>query len=246
MLTATEDSIRSLSEENSENIVNTLASAKLALEQLYESGKGQFSREEVLDDLRKIVEISGRIKSTENLGEKMKIFFEKYQMLSHRLKTKYNDFFPSRVVKKLEAEEKYMEGFKRLLIAQEYMLQAFDDKEPVDQAGKLYTGMVKLSEVLEQYILFFPEWLIESIKTIALGFLADPAIQPEQPSISQEVVNYLTSLKNTSRGILWQIYNYKQEKKRTVGKLLNWLETAPVWAGDDFEECWEYVNQTRK
>lgn len=246
MLTATEDSIRSLSDENSENIVNTLASAKLALEQLYESGKGQFSREEILHDLRKLVEISGRIKSTENLGEKMKIFFEEYQMLSHQFKTKYNDFLPSRVVKKLEAEEKYMEGFKRLLIAQEYMLQAFDDKEPVDQAGKLYTGMVKLSEVLEQYILFFPEWLIESIKTIALGFLTDPTLQPEQPSISQEVVNYLTALKNTSRGVLWQIDTYKQDKKRTVGELLNWLETAPSWAGDDFEECLEYVNQTRK
>lgn len=246
MLTATEDSIRSLSDENSENIINSLDSAKLALEQLYESGEGQFSREEILDDLRKLVEISGRMKSTVNLGEKMKIFFGEYQMLSNQLQTKYNDFLPSRVVKRLEAEEKYMEGFKKLLIAQEYMLQAFDDKDPVDHAGKLYTGMVKLSEVLEQYILFFPEWLIESIKTIALGFLADPALQPEQPGISQEVVNYLTALKNTSRGVLWQIDNYKQEKKRTVGELLNWLETAPGWTGDDFDECLEYVNQTRK
>lgn len=246
MLTATEDSIRSLSDENSENIVNTLASAKLALEHLYESGKGQFSREEILDDLRKLVEISWRIKSTENLGEKTKIFFGEYQMLSNQLKTKYNDFFPSRVVKKLEAEEKYREGFKRLLIAQEYMLQAFDDQEPVDQAGKLYTGIIELSEVLEQYILFFPEWLIESIKTIALGLLADPALQPEQPDISQAVVNYLTAIKNTSRGVLWQIDNYRKEKKHTVGELLNWLETAPIWAGDDFEECLEYVNRTRK
>lgn len=246
MLTATEDSIRSLSDENSENIVNILASAKLALEQLYESGKGQFAREEILDDLMKLVEISEHIKSTGNLGEKMEIFFGEYQTLSNQLKTKYNDFLPSRVVKKLETEEKYMEGFKRLLIAQEYMLQAFDDKEPADQAGKLYTGMVKLSEVLEQYIFFFPEWLIESIKTIALGFLADPVLQPEQPGISQEVLNYLTALKNTSRGVLWQIDNYRKEKKHTVGELLNWLDAAPGWAGDDFEECLEYVNRTRK
>ncbi len=42
MLTATEDSIRSLSDANSENLVNTLASAKLAVEPLYESGKGNF------------------------------------------------------------------------------------------------------------------------------------------------------------------------------------------------------------
>ncbi|AFZ18583.1 hypothetical protein [Allocoleopsis franciscana] len=246
MLTATEDSIRSLSEKNSENIINSLDSAKILLEQLYESGEGQFSREEILDDLMKLVEISERIKSTGNLGEKIEIFFGEYQTLSNQLKTKYNDFLPSRVVKKLETEEKYMEGFKRLLIAQEYMLQAFDDKYLVDQAGKLYTGMVKLSEVLEQYIFFSPDWLIEIVKKIPLAILSDPTLQPEQPGISQEVVNYLTALKNTSRGVLWQIYNYKKEKKHTVGELLNWLEIAPSWAGNDFEECLEYVNRTRK
>jgi hypothetical protein len=246
MLTATEDSIRSLSDENSENIVNTLASAKLALEQLYESGKGQFSREEALDDLMKIVEISKRIKATNNLREKINIFSEEYQTFSKELRSKYSDFLPTMVIRELEALERYVEGLEELMIAQAYMLLGFDDKEPVDQAGKIYTGMVKLSEVLEQYIFYFPGRLIEIVKKIPLAILADPGLQPEQPGISQEVVSYLTALKNTSRGVLWQIDNYKKEKKYTVGELLNWLETAPGWVGDDFEECLEYVNRTRK
>jgi hypothetical protein len=246
MLTDTEESIRLLSEDDGEIIINGLASTKLALERLYESGKGQLLREEILDDLMKIVEISERIKSTDNLGEKMKIFFFEYQTLSNELKAKYSDFLPTKAVRKLEAGERYMEGFKRLLIAQEYMLQAFDDKNPVDQAGKLYTGMVKLSEVLEQYIPYFPEQLIQITKNIALGFLADPALQPEQAGISQTVVNYLTALKNTARGILWQLDNHKKEKKHAVVDLLDWLEAAPSWAGDDFEECLEYVNRVRK
>lgn len=37
----------------------------------------------------------------------------------------------------------------------------------------------------------------------------------------------------------------EKEKSHTVGKLLNWLETAPTWAGDDAEECLEYVNRVR-
>jgi hypothetical protein len=246
MLTATEDSIRSLSDENSENIVNTLASAKLALEQLYESGKGQFSREEALDDLMKIVEISKRIKATNNLREKINIFSEEYQTFSKELRSKYSDFLPTRVIRELEALERYVEGLEELMIAQAYMLLGFDDKEPVDQAGKIYTGMVKLSEVLEQYIFYFPGRLIEIVKKIPLAIIADPGLQPEQPGISQEVVSYLTALKNTSRGVLWQIDNYKKEKKHTVGELLNWLKTAPGWVGDDFEECLEYVNRTRK
>jgi hypothetical protein len=105
MLTATEDSIRSLSDENSENIVNTLASAKLALEQLYESGKGQFPREEALDDLMKIVEISKRIKATNNLTEKINIVSEEYQTFSKQLRSKYSDFLPTRVIRELEALE---------------------------------------------------------------------------------------------------------------------------------------------
>ena len=246
MMTATEDSIRLLLDENSQNIFNIVASIKLALKQLYESGKGQFSKEEILDDFMKLTDISERIKSTKNIGEITKIFFSEYQTLSKQLKTKYSDFLSRRFFKKLEAEEKYLEGLNKLLITQDYMLQACEEQEPVDQAGKLYGGMVKLSEVLEQYIFFFPEWLVEDIKTIALELLAAPAFQPEQPGISQEVVGYLITLKHTSRGVLWQIDNYKKEKKHTVGELLNWLETAPSWAGDDFEECLEYVNRTRK
>lgn len=246
MLAATEDSLRLLSDENSENIVNTLDSVKLALEKLYESGEGQLSREKILDDLMKLVEISNRIKATNNLREKVNVFSEEYQIFSKQLRTKYSDFLPTRVIRELEAEERYVEGLEQLMIGQGYMLLGFDDKEPVDQACKIYTGMVKLSEVLEQYILYFPERLIEIVKKIPLAILADPALQPEQPGISQEVVSYLMALKNTSKAVLWQIDNYTKEKKHTVGELLNWLEIAPSWAGDDFDECLEYVNRTRK
>lgn len=246
MLTATEGSIKSLSEDDGEIIINSLAATNLALQRLYESGEGQFSREKILDDLMKIVKISERIKSTNNLREKMKIFFCDYQTLSNQLKTKYSDFLPSKAVRKLEAGEKYAEGLKKLLTAQWYMLQAFNDKDLVDQGGKLYMGIVKLSSVLEQYIPYLSEHLIEIIKNVAIGILTDPSLQPEQPELPEAAVNYLIALKNTTRGVLWQLENYKKEKKHTVGELLDWLDTAPGWVGDDFEECLEYVNKVRK
>jgi hypothetical protein len=246
MLTATEDSIRSLSDANSEILVNTLASAKLALEPLYESGKGQFPREEALDDLMNIVEISKRIEATNNIRDKINILSEEYQTFSKQLRSKYRDLLPTKLIRKLEAFDRFFEGFEELMIAQTCMVLGLDEKEQVDQVGKIYTGMVKLSEVIEQYIRYFPDWLIEIVKKIPLAILADPDLQPNQSSISQEVVNYLTALKHTSKGVLWEIDNYTKEKKHTVGELLNWLETAPGWAGDDFEECLEYVNRTRK
>ena len=46
---------------------------------------------------------------------------------------------------------------------------------------------------------------------------------------------------------LWQLGEpHKQEAKYTIGNLLNWMKTSPPWAGDDFEECLEYVNRVRK
>lgn len=229
-----------------EDIVDTLASIKLALERLYESGAGQFPKEEILDDLIKIVNISERIKATEDFGEKIKIFSSEYQTFSNQVRTKYSDFLPSEAVKKIEAGEKYTEGLKKLLVAQEYIRQGFGDKDQVSQAEKIYTGMVKLSEVSEKYIFYFPERLIDILKNIALEILADSTLQPEQSDISQELIDYLTAIKNTARGILWQLDNYKKGKKHTTGELVYWLETAPSWAGNDFEECLEYINRLRK
>jgi hypothetical protein len=31
----------------------------------------------------------------------------------------------------------------------------------------------------------------------------------------------------------------------TIKSLLNYVETAPSWSGDDFEECLEYINDVR-
>jgi len=42
---------------------------------------------------------------------------------------------------------------------------------------------------------------------------------------------------------------YKEAKKladfSTIKSLLNYVETAPSWSGDDFEECLEYINDVR-
>jgi hypothetical protein len=70
------------------------------------------------------------------------------------------------------------------MIAQTCMVLGLDEKEQVDQVGKIYTGMVKLSEVIEQYIRYFPDWLIEIVKKIPLAILADPDLQPNQSGIS--------------------------------------------------------------
>jgi hypothetical protein len=168
MLAATDSSIRALSEYSSKAIIDGLDLTKLALEHLYKSDERQFSKEEILKDLTKIAEVSERIRATNNLLDKRNIFFLEYQPLSNQLRDRYRDFLPIQVIQRLESDEMYMQGFDKLINAQGYMLLAFDDTNLVDRSGKLYTGMVKLSEVLEQYINYLPKQIVESTKYTAL------------------------------------------------------------------------------
>lgn len=243
MSTDTEDSFRSLLED----IVGTLASTKLALERLYESGEGQISIQELLDVLMKFEEISPPIEVTDDIQEKMSLFLFELQTFTNQLRAKYSDFLSSAELRQFEDGERRIEGLKKLLVFHKLMRQVADGKDLLARVRKFYAGMIELSEISEKYIPYFPAHLIETIKNIALSFLAGSTLELlEQSTISQEVVDYLAAIKNTARGILWQLDNYKKGKKHTAGELVDWLETAPSWTGDDFEECLEYVNWVRK
>ncbi|HLO88276.1 MAG TPA: hypothetical protein VK203_25180 [Nostocaceae cyanobacterium] len=143
-------------------------------------------------------------------------------------------------------DEKGTEEFKMLILAQEYMLQALDDKNNITQAKKIYQGLLNLSRVVEKYMSSLPEKFIEKAQKAMLAILADTSLQLEEVDTLEELNNYVLAIKNTARSILWQIENYQKQKKHTVGELLTWLKTAPTWSGDDFEECLEYVNHVRK
>jgi hypothetical protein len=210
MLAATDSSIRALSEYSSKAIIDGLDLTKLALEHLYKSDERQFSKEEILKDLTKIAEVSERIRATNNHLDKRNIFFLEYQPLSNQLRDRYRDFLPIEVIQRLESDEMYMQGIDKLINAQGYMLLAFDDTNLVDRSGKLYTGMVKLSEVLEQYINYLPKQIVESTKYTALGILTDSSLQPEQPNLPEAAADYLLALRNTTRGVLWQLDNYQK------------------------------------
>jgi hypothetical protein len=86
------------------------------------------------------------------------------------------------------------------------MLSAFEEKiDLVRKYGSLYTSMVGLSELLEEYLLYFPQDLIEYVKNIALAFLNDSSLKPDKANQNESVFSYLVGLKNTARAVLWQI-----------------------------------------
>ncbi|NEO69074.1 tetratricopeptide repeat protein [Moorena sp. SIO3H5] len=128
--------------------------------------------------------------------------------------------------------------------------QAFERALKINTVNKfssLYTGLSRLSAVLEKNIVDFSKDYLERLKRRLIAILQAPALESEQNELPEAAKNYLIDIRNTARGILWQLDNYQlSHQKYPVTNLLDWLKTAPTWAGDDFEESLDYVNRVRE
>lgn len=220
MTVTTENSIRALLSSSEEAILSELSLIKHTLERLFASDEAQIPKEESFNDLLKIVEVSERIREVKSLGQKTEIYYYEYRQIFNEIKAKYSNFLAPDFFKEIEEHEKYMEGLRELIVALGLMIIAFEEEiDKIPQYGSLYTGMVKLSELVEEYLLYFPQGLIEYVKNIALAFLNDSSLKPDQANQNKSVFSYLVALKNTARSVLWQIEENrtKNEKYRSIG-----------------------------
>lgn len=208
----TESSIKALHLGSEEAIFDAINLTKHVLEQILNSEEAQISKEDLLSDLSSIITVSERIRNTENLFQKSYIYSSEYRPLSDKLKAKYSDYVDRDFFEEIEVREKHMDGFKKLIDAQNIMLTAFEENADDNRRyGMIYTGMVETSEVVEEYILYFRGELIDCIRSIALAFLNDESFKPDRNVQSKTAFHYLIGLKNTARAILWQIEEYQSK-----------------------------------
>jgi hypothetical protein len=205
MAIATENLIRALSLSSGEAIFGELNLIKHALEKLFEADEARISKEELFNNVLKIVKVSERIKEAATPRQKFDIYYSEYRPLSDEFSVKYSDFLARDTFREIQAYEKYVDGLKELVIVQGIMLLGFEETDRTRQCEKLYTGMVRLSELIEEYFIYFPQELIEYIKDIASAFLNDAGLRPDGISQDKTVFSYLIGLKNTARAILWQV-----------------------------------------
>ena len=208
-----------------------LSSIKHSLEKLFASDEARISKEELFNDRLKIIEVSERIREAKHLRQKVDIYYSEYRPLLNVIKAKYSDFLARDTFKEIEAHEKSLDGLRELTIAQGIMLIAFEEKiDLVRKYGSLYTSMVGLSELLEEYLLYFPQDLIEYVKNIALAFLNDSSLKPDKANQNESVFSYLVGLKNTARAVLWQIEENRtrSEKQPSIDSHSNQIFTREM------------------
>jgi hypothetical protein len=167
MTVTTENSIKALPSNSEEVMFDEVSSIKHSLERLFASDEARIPKEESSNYLLKIVEVSERIREAKHLRQKVDIYYSEYRPLLKVFKAKYSDFLARDTFKEIEGHEKYLDGLRELIIALGMLLLAFEEEiDLVHQYGKLYRGMVGLSELLEEYLLYFPQDLIEYLKNI--------------------------------------------------------------------------------
>lgn len=179
-----------------------------------------FSREELMNDLHSLFEVGDKLQQAKPLLQKVEIYnLECSSMLKH-FKSKYEDFLLfNALLNRIELCENYMEALKQLVAAQNYIVLAFEKTSFMDQVESLHLGMVKLSELIEVYFLYFTPQLVEFIKATAKAILADSSFQPNSSNQSELIFSHLISLKNVARAILWQL-----EETQFKASSKNWAE----------------------
>ena len=222
MPVATIASIQELPAKHEEVIGVSLSLSRQILENLFTLDDACIPTPELEKDRAKMIGVIDRISNAKTPLEKWDLYHDEYRPLSNQLKAKYNDFIPTTSCQKLEAYEKYVDGVEALIKAQGVMLMAFENQsdgsfsDPERQHSLLYNSMAELSNLAELYLPYFPQDLIEHIQRIALAFLNDPTFKPMQSSPSDLDLLYLT--KNAARAVLWQIEEYRKDKKSNLGK----------------------------
>lgn len=250
MSVAVTDSIASLSQSSETEMFSEIDFTKQIFEHLYNSDNAQIPKEDLYRDLARLLEIAEHIRQAEDLRRKSEIYYSEYKSLSNELRTKYREFLPDDAFSQIESKERYMDALKKFMTFTELMLQAFEkEKNPTIQAAKLYSGMVQLSGLLDDYAPDLTNRFFAITRTIASAILGDSSLQPNNLVQPRELFASLTGLRQASRGVLWQIENLKESLlggTATIGAVLEYLKTAPKWEGDDFEECLKDVNDARK
>ena len=117
----------------------------------------------------------------------------------------------------------------------------------------LYTGLVKFQQIVEDYPQDIHPKVYDLLQSIAESIVNSESFKEYRGSKTKNTEQFVSNVRatrNTAKAILWEIKNIKNKNEKSVdfssvGKLTEYIQTAPNWFGDDFEECLENINHNR-
>lgn len=214
----TQDTIRDIRDINvciANKVGDELTKMVQGLERAFGSSDAQIPKEEMLKNLIAFHELSIRMKATEDIAEKIEILTEIQSFLKN-FRLKYKNFISESTFREIESDEIYGEALKEITTGKLFMHAAATEKDEVKQFQMFYTGLVRTSGAVENYIQLLPEGLHCVIAKLAEDVLANFCMNCEAngSSNSGTINGYIIATRNAAKGILWEIRNYQEKTSK--------------------------------
>ncbi|MDD1416885.1 hypothetical protein MEN41_20375 [Dolichospermum sp. ST_con] len=222
-----------------------LQEIKKQLEEIFRNEHATISKEDFRKSFSKIEIAFKKLEDATTNQLSLKDICKIYEIICKNLKNfqeKYSDFFNNELINNLLEVEAHF-GWKKQIYKSKFFSKEMigfnkNDNDIYKKNEKLYMVVSSLLEALEKYSIGATQKEIDGIQYLA-EILITRIQSPNSISIFRKILT-------TAKAILWEIDKYKKQSQNTVESLLYFLKTSPKWAGDDFEECLEYVNQVRR
>jgi hypothetical protein len=248
MLLQTEDFAKNL---DSNEIEGKLISIKQELTKIFQSEDNRDKKEEIFKDLSLIGEVLVKVKQPEILNKKkLELIDETINMLTN-FKAKYSDFFHSEVFQKIESLELQLEAFKQIALSFAFLETNSSPQNNANESPQVFKALDKMLQTIESYSSHIPGSVIQSLRVLAITVIdINKAQENTKENYSEDTSNSIRAINNVAKAILWEIKKIEDNNKdpggsSSVGSLLEYIKTSPVWVGDDFNECLEDINRNR-
>lgn len=250
MLLQTKDFAKKL---NSNELEGRLFSIIQGLTKSFQAEDNQDKKEEILKDLSLIGEVIVKVKEPLTFTKKLDLIDETKNRVTN-FKAKYSGFLHSDVLKKIEALECQIEAFKQIFSSFALIETTDNTKNNANEFHQIFRALDKILQTIETYSSYIPGSVIQSLSALSVTIIdinKEREIARENRSEDiEDVSNSIRAINNVTKAILWQIEKIKDNNKEpegfsSVGNLLEYIKTSPVWVGDDFNECLEDINRNR-
>jgi hypothetical protein len=249
-----EDTIQIVTPESVNDLGNQIVKIVNHLETLFKLEDRQIENKELLVLLLKLRNFAEKIISNLDWIRRIELIKEFKQYLSIFI-SKYSNFLPESFVKEIESVEMYSNAIIQLATSQLIMLSAaLDNNDEVESLRRFYSGLFQTQQVVDKYIVYLPDNIIQAIKSLLEKILIIYQNFTSETLTSSEFKNlekYVILTKNIAIATIWKINNYQTNLPKTFKNLDElWDYWDRVFDENEMEETSEALiqalNETRE
>jgi len=244
----TDDTMQSISSITEENLKINIELTETIdkLEEIFNSNHTQ-PPQDFFEQIELLIKLSDEVRQTNDFSYQMDLA-KRINKEVREFILKFQDFLPNESLKEFDISEinfKQIKAELAIRLTIQKFTELYGEENTQNKDMVLYNFLRELSVLLEKYIPYLSEEVLQAIRQFAKG-----VINSLDKHHKDEKIEWVFSIfKNVAKGILWEIDSYITKRKEIFPRtksIIKFLEEKPGWEWDnDLEECLKYVNEIR-